>query len=163
MNEMSAVVALVSVAVTEVGLSGADGGFGVVIVFDGSEAAESPIAFLAATVNVYSVPSDNPVIAIVPLPACEMLPVRLPGEDVAIYLVIVSPPLDVGAMNETFAVVELVNVAVTLGGASGTLGVVIAADESDAIEFPTAFSAATVNVYEMPGDKPVKAIVPLPD
>ena len=48
---------------------------------DGLDGSESPSEFLATTVNEYVVPAVNPVIATVPLPACEMLPVRLPGED----------------------------------------------------------------------------------
>ena len=54
-----------------------------------------------------------------PLPACEIDPVIPPGDDVAVYEVIVAPPLEVGAVNETFAVVAPVDVAVTEVGASG--------------------------------------------
>ena len=55
-----------------------------------------------------------------PLPAWEIDPVIPPGEEVAVYEVIVAPPSDAGAVNETFAVVALVDVAVTEVGASGT-------------------------------------------
>ncbi len=48
------------VAVTPVGASGAVGASGVTG-FDGPEGAESPTPFVATTVNVYDVPSVNPL------------------------------------------------------------------------------------------------------
>ena len=54
-----------------------------------------------------------------PLPACEIDPVIPPGEEVAVYVVIVAPPSEAGAVNETFAVVAPVDVAVTEVGAPG--------------------------------------------
>lgn len=56
-----------------------------------------------------------------PLPAWKIDPVIPPGEEVAVYEVIVAPPSDAGAVNETFAVVAPVDVAVTDVGASGTV------------------------------------------
>ena len=56
-----------------------------------------------------------------PLPACEIDPVIPPGDEVAVYEVIVAPPSDVGAVNETFAVVAPVDVAVTDVGAPGAV------------------------------------------
>ena len=66
-------------------------------------------------------PAVNPVIAIVPLPACEIDPVTPPGDEVAVYEVIVAPPVDAGAVNETFAVVAPVAVAVIEVGAPGAV------------------------------------------
>ena len=66
-------------------------------------------------------PAVRPATAIVPLPACERVPVIPPGEDVAVYEVIVAPPSDVGAVNETVAVVAPVAVATTVVGAPGTV------------------------------------------
>ena len=63
----------------------------------------------------------SPVIAIVPLVACEIDPVTPPGDEVAVYEVIAAPPSDAGAVNETFAVVAPVDVAVTDVGAPGTV------------------------------------------
>ena len=54
-----------------------------------------------------------------PLPACEIDPVIPPGDEVAVYEVIVAPPSEIGAVNETFAVVAPVDVAVTEVGAPG--------------------------------------------
>jgi hypothetical protein len=42
-----------------------------------------------------------------------------PGDEVAVYEVIVAPPSDAGAVNETLAVVAPVDVAVTEVGAPG--------------------------------------------
>jgi hypothetical protein len=55
----------------------------------------------------------------VPLVACEIDPVIPPGDEVAVYVVIVAPPLETGAVNETLAVVAPVDVAVTEVGAPG--------------------------------------------
>ena len=66
-------------------------------------------------------PAVKPDIAIVPLPACEIVPVMPPGDEVAVYEVIAAPPSDAGAVNETFAVVAPVDVAVTDVGAPGGL------------------------------------------
>ena len=66
-------------------------------------------------------PAVKPVIAIVPLLACEIDPVIPPGDEVAVYEVIAAPPLDAGAVNETFAVVAPVDVADTEVGAPGTV------------------------------------------
>ena len=56
-----------------------------------------------------------------PLPACEIDPVIPPGDEVAVYEVIVAPPSEVGAVNETLAVVAPVDAAVTEVGAPGTV------------------------------------------
>jgi hypothetical protein len=67
------------------------------------------------------VPAVRPVIAIVPLPACEIVPVIPPGDEVAVYEVIAAPPFEVGAMNETFTVVKPVDAATTEVGALGAV------------------------------------------
>ena len=107
----------VAVATTEVGAVGTPT---VVVELEALEATEVPAELVAVTVNVYAVPAVNPVIAIVPLPACEIDPVIPPGEEVAVYEVIAAPPTDTGAVKETLAVVAPVDVAVTEVGASGT-------------------------------------------
>jgi hypothetical protein len=43
-----------------------------------------------------------------------------PGDEVAVYEVIAAPPSEAGAVNETFAVVAPVDVAVTDVGDPGT-------------------------------------------
>ena len=66
----------------------------------------------------------------------------------AVYSVMVSPPLEVGATHVTAALV-VVKVAATLVGASGAfLGVTDAADDS--APYPPAFFAFTVTAYAVP-------------
>jgi hypothetical protein len=81
------------------------------------------------------VPAVKPVIAIVPLPAWEIVPVIPPGDEVAVYEVIVAPPLDAGAVKETFAVVAPVDVAVTDVGAPGADTEAVVVMEFEAEEF----------------------------
>ena len=57
----------------------------------------------------------------VPAVAPERLPVNPPGVDVAIYPVIVEPPLEPGAEKVTEAVVELNVEALPIFGESGTV------------------------------------------
>jgi len=93
----------------------------VMIEFEAEDAVEVPAEFVAVTVNVYRVPAVRPVTEIVPLPACEIVPVIPPGEEVAVYEVIAAPPLEAGAVNETLAVVAPVEVAATAVGAPATV------------------------------------------
>jgi hypothetical protein len=74
---------------------------------------------VAVTVNVYAVPAVNPVTVIVPDPAWLSVPVIPPGEEVAVYEVIATPPLNPGAVNATVALVVPVAVAVPIVGAPG--------------------------------------------
>lgn len=133
----------VKVATTEVGAVGAPT---VVTELEAVDAAEVPAEFVAVTVNVYAVPAVKPVIAIVPLPACEIDPVIPPGDEVAVYEVIVAPPLEVGAVNETFAVVAPVDVAVTDVGELGAPTVVAELEALEAAEVPAELVAVTVKV-----------------
>jgi hypothetical protein len=73
---------------------------------------------------------------IVPDPACANVPVILPGEDVAVYSVIVAPPLLAGAVYATVAVDDPVAVAVPIVGAPGTTAATVA------VEFEFALTAA---------------------
>jgi hypothetical protein len=90
------------------------------------------------------------------------VPVNPPGLDVAVYEVIVEPPLLAGAVNATLAVLEPVDVAVPIVGAPGTVyGVAALLAELDAL-LPTELVAYTVNVYDVPLVKPLTVIVPEP-
>ena len=100
-------------------LVGAEGALTVVIELEALDAEPVPAELVAVTVNVYEVPAVKPVIEIVPLPACEIDPVIPPEDEVAVYVVIVAPPSDAGAVKETFAVVAPVDVAVTDVGPPG--------------------------------------------
>lgn len=105
----------------------------------------------------------KPLTVIVPDVAWLMLPVRPPGVDVAVYDRIAAPPLRVGAVKATVALVELVLVASSEVGAPGTVAsVVTELEAADAAEVPEVFVPVTVNVYAVPGDNPFTVIVPLP-
>ena len=66
----------------------------------------------------------------VPEPAWLSDPVMLPGDDVAVYEVIVAPPSEAGAVYVTVTVVDPVAVAVPIVGALGT---VAAAKEDETV------------------------------
>jgi hypothetical protein len=104
---------------------------------------------------VYAV---RPATEIVPDPACDIDPVRPPGEDTAVYDVIVAPPLDAGAVNGTDCVPTPVFVTVPIVGAPGTAYVVTAALAEEAEPVPTAFVAVTVYVYAVLFAPPVADI-----
>lgn len=83
------------------------------------------------------------------------------------YEVIVAPPLDVGAVKETFAVVAPVDVAVTEVGADGADAPSDVVMELEAEEFvgplpkPPENVTLTTNVYAVLGLKPETLIVPV--
>jgi hypothetical protein len=107
--------------------AGGGGGVAVVIDVDGAEATELIAPLFATAVKVYVVPELKPVTVI-----GEELPdaVTPPGVEVTVYVVIALPPLLVGAVNETDAVVCPVAVAVTVVGAPG---VVIAVTDTEVV------------------------------
>ena len=70
-------------------------------------------------------PAVKPLTEIVPEPAPVKVPVPPAGQEVATYLVIGVPPLLLGAVKVTVAVVAPVTVAVPIVGALGILNVVI--------------------------------------
>jgi hypothetical protein len=70
----------------------------VVMLLDAALCAELPTAFVAYTLKVYDVTGVKPETVIVPEPACDKVPVMLPGVDIAVYEVIVDPPLLAGAV-----------------------------------------------------------------
>lgn len=83
-KETFAVVAPVDVAVTEVGASGAVVGDDVVIELDGLDGEEVAKIVEAVTVKLYVVPGVKPEIFIVPPVDCDNVPVRPPGDEVAV-------------------------------------------------------------------------------
>jgi hypothetical protein len=72
-----------------------------------------------------------------------MVPVMPPGLDVAVYEVIVCPPLLAGAVKDTDADVVVSAVAVPIVGAPGTDHVVILLDAPDLALFPMLLVAKT--------------------
>ena len=83
------------------------------------------------------------------------MPVTPPGEAVAVYDVIVAPPLEPGCVKATVAVVDPVAVAVPIVGAPATVRGVTAAETIEVAPVPAALVALTRNVYDVPFVKPV--------
>jgi hypothetical protein len=148
--------ALPAVALTPVGVPGADTVAGVT----GLECADSalvPTAFVADTVKVYVVPSVSPVTAtlvegglpLTDVGACAVVPMY----GVTVYRVMGLPPLE-GAVQLTTAE-PLPAVAVTAVGAAGGPAGVTAADCDEGRPVPTALVADTVKVYAVPLVNPV--------
>ena len=82
--------------------------------------------------------------------------VKLPGDDVTVYVVIVLPPLDAGAAQLTVAC-ALPGTAVTPVGAPGAVPdpTGVTGDEgADAGPVPMPLVAVTVNVYAVPSLSP---------
>jgi hypothetical protein len=93
---------------------------------------------------------DKPDTVIVPEPAVARVPVIPPGEDVAVYSVIVAPPLLAGAVYATVAVVDPVAVAVPIVGAPGTVAATEAVEFEFALEDPATFVAVTTQRIVLP-------------
>lgn len=70
---------------------------------------------------------------------------KLPGEEVTVYPVMVLPPVEAGALNATLAW-ALPAVATGLVGAPGTVPGVTDPDADEATELPAALVATTVKV-----------------
>ena len=117
------------------GADGAAGGADVVIKFEAADGKEVAASFVAVTVNVYGVDAFKPETVI-----GEELPdaVTPLGDDVTVYLVIAIPPVFVGAVKLTDAVVAPVAVAETAVGAPGA---VPAVTETDAVPCPVGLEA----------------------
>jgi hypothetical protein len=71
--------------------------------------------------------------------------IKPPGDDVAVYDSMGEPPLFVGAVNETSAVVALVRVAITLVGEPGFVAVAVAGVETNDSNDP--IKATTIERY----------------
>ena len=140
---------------------GADGTSGVVTAAEGTDAALVPAALVAVTEEVYDVPFASPVTAAL-VPVTAKLADGAAGVTITVYAVIALPPLLAGTVQLT-AADPTPAVATTPVGASGTVIGVTAADAWDAGPVPAAFTAATVNVYEVPFVRPVTvALVAVP-
>ena len=149
-------VPLATVAVPIVGAPGTVGVTGVTE-FDAADATDVPAEFVAVTVKVYAVPVVKPetVIALVHVAAVNV-PVMAVPTAVAVYLVIVAPPFDVGAVQATVTDVGLAMVAVPIVGASGTdTAGVTELDAVDKLDVPTELVAVVLKKYVVPFVKPV--------
>src|SRR5688572_9238134 len=127
-----------------------------VTAFELAEAAPVPTALVAVTVKVYAVPLVRPV-TVIDVHGAVQVPVRPPGDEVAVYAVIAAPPLEAGAVKATVAC-ALPPVAVPMVGAPGTVAGVTLLDAADAAPVPIAFVAVTVKVYAVPLARPVTVI-----
>jgi hypothetical protein len=134
-------------------MAGAPGTVAGVTLFDAAEGGLVPAALVAVTVKVYAVPLVSPATVHgddAHVPVC-------PLEDVAVYDVIVEPPLLAGAVNATVAC-ALPAIAVPIVGAPGTVIGVTLFDAADGAPVPTPFVAVTVNVYAVPLVSPATVI-----
>ena len=126
---------------------------------DAIESSESPLIFVATTVNVYGIPFARPLVVVELLVDIDVNP---PGLLVTVYFVIVEPPFDIGADQYIVASV-FPGVPKTLVGSSGTVEGIIADDAIDADELPIILIATTVNVYDVPFVRPdIVAVVVKP-
>ena len=69
---------------------------------------------------------------------------------VAVYVVIVAPPLDPGAVHATVTDVAPAFVAVPIVGAPGTVAGVTELDAVDKLDVPAELVAVVLNVYAVP-------------
>jgi len=116
--------------------------------------------FVALTVNVYNVLSDNPVNVNV-LVNLSVVPDKVPGDPVILYPVMAAPPLEEGTLHETvqsqLLLVILAILVAKLVGEEGIVGVVTVTVTGK--EGPALFEALTVNVYNVLSDNPVNVNV----
>ena len=111
--------------------------------FEAPDAMLVPTAFVAVTVNVYSVPLVSPVTVIGFVVPVAVIP---PGLDVTVYDVIGLPPSDAGAVKSTAAAV-LPGTAVTIVGTPGAVAAgVTLLEAADGTLDPAVLTACTVNV-----------------
>jgi hypothetical protein len=108
------------------------------------------------------VPNDKPETVIALLHVAEdNVPVIAVPTAVAVYVVIVAPPLDPagvvckGPVHATVTDVALVTVAVPIVGAPGTVGGVTEVDALDKPDVPAVFVAVVLKKYVSPFVKPV--------
>jgi hypothetical protein len=115
-----------------------------IALFDASEAALVPAAFVAVTVNEYETPLVRPTtVQNVPRVAVHENP---SGFEVTVYAVIDEPPLLVGAVHDTSDEPFAAEVADTPVGTPGTPRGIAPSDDRGATEGPDTFEATTVNV-----------------
>ncbi len=103
----------------------------------------------------------SPVTVIVPLPAWVKVAVTEPGVDVAVYDVMVAPPLDVGAVNATVAEVPLAIAVAPIVGAPGataaTVNDTVTCGAARVLELPAWFAL----MLQVPADTNASTPPPL--
>ena len=131
---------------TAIALVGAPGIVRGVTALEAIDESELPAALIATTVKVYAVPLASPEkvqerFAVL----VQSAGAATAGDDVTEYPVIVAPPLDAGALQES-ETCELPGVAVTDVGDPGMVRGVIESDALDGADSPWALMATTVKV-----------------
>jgi len=116
-----------------------------------------PLLFSATVVTEYVVPGARVVGEIVVVVDVSVIAVPPPiGVSVAVYPLILPPPVDVGAVTVMVAALEDVAAADVIEGADGgAAGVVIVDAAAVVAPSPTAFVARVVIVYVVPGARPL--------
>jgi hypothetical protein len=119
---------------------------GVVAGVAGAEATEAalwPSPLVALTVKVYGVPLVRPLtVQLVPA----LVQVKLPGDDVTVYPVMVEPPVEADAVHDTTELALAFDVALTPVGAEATVAGVTLLEAAELALLPAALVASTVNV-----------------
>jgi hypothetical protein len=95
------------------------------------------------------------VILIVPPADRYTIVCKLPGLDVATYEVIGDPPLSKGALKLSCAELVPVSITFVILGALGIVGASAGVEAKDGVEVPWLLIATTLNVYVVPGVRPV--------
>ena len=99
----------------------------------GKDESEVPALLVAATLKVYEIPGFKPFTVIDPELDWARVPTSPPGNEIAVYEVIVAPPFVVGAVKVTEALVCVIKEAlVSLGAEDGIAKVVAEFEEEDA-------------------------------
>ena len=137
-----------TVAISDVG---APGTVAALTAIEAVDVSEIPIAFVAVTTYLYSLPLVSPLT--VQLVAGAFTVQLLFGESgapdvssaVTVYEVIAEPPLSAGAVNETTED-WLAVFAVTFVGAPGILAGITADEAAELVEVPVVFVAVDLNV-----------------
>jgi len=119
------------------------------------DAGPFPAAFVATTVQLYCVPLVKPLTTIgLVVPVFVSADAPLATQE-AVYCVIAEPPFDPAA--KATDAVPFPAVMTPRVGADGVVKGVADAEE-DAGPVPTAFTAATLQLYEVPFTRPVTTI-----
>ena len=129
-----------TVAISAVGAPGAATG---IAGFDGAEGSEEPAPLIATTAKMYETPFVSPVIVQVsdPLLQVQLCP---PGDAVAVYAVMVSPPLAAEALQVIVASPAAVETVTFDGALANARGLPVTAALTG--EEPMAVSAIAVKV-----------------
>ena len=129
-------------------MTGGPGTVAGVTLFDMADGALLPTALVAVTVKAYAVPLAKPI-TLIEVHGATQLPAMPDGAEIAVYPLIVAPPLLAGAVKVMIAL-ALPGVADTPVGGSGTTAFGVNMTADDALPVPTVLIAFTLQVYSVP-------------